>query len=278
MLAAAEAVRRRHGGSIDAIVYYGSCLRDGWRDDRIVDFYVLVQRYRDFYGSRLSAILNAVLPPNVFYLEAPFHDRVVRLKYAVMSLAAFEHGTSSAAFQPTFWGRFAQPCALAFARDDAVAARIADAVANAVTTLIDETRPLLPPEATSEALWIRAFAESYRSELRSERPQRARDLYLDSRQRYDALTATLRFPDSRARRPAWRAKWRWRARRISGKPLSVLRLLKAAFTFTNGLDYILWKIGRHSGATLEPTAWQRRHPILAAPVLAFRLYRRGGFR
>ena len=276
MLAAADAVRARHGASIDAIVYYGSCLRDGWRDDRIVDFYVLVGHYRDFYGSRLSAILNAVLPPNVFYLEAPFQDRVVRLKYAVVSLAAFEHGTSGAAFQPTFWGRFAQPCALAFARDDAVTARIADAVANAVTTLLDETRPLLVAAATSEALWIRAFAESYRSELRAEPPRRARDIYLANRERYDALIPAV--ATSPARRSAGRARWRWRGRRISGKLLSVLRLLKAAFTFSDGLDYILWKIGRHSGATIKPTAWQRRHPILAAPVLAFRLYRRGGFR
>lgn len=276
MLAAADAVRARHGASIDAVVYYGSCLRDGWRDDRIVDFYVLVQRYGDFYESRLSAVLNAVLPPNVFYLETPFQGRMVRLKYAVMSLAAFERGTSDAAFQPTFWGRFAQPCALAFARDDAVTARVADAVANAVTTLLDETRPLLPAAPTSEALWIRAFAESYRSELRSERPERARDIYLASRERYDALATAV--ATSPARWTARRVRWRWRRRRVSGKLLSVLRLLKAAFTFSDGLDYVLWKIGRHSGATLQPTAWQRRHPILAAPVLALRLYRRGGFR
>ena len=276
VLAAAEAVRKRHGGSIDAILYYGSCLRDGWRDERILDFYVLVDRYRDAYASRLAAMSNALLPPNVFYLETEFQDRTVRSKYAVMSLAAFERGTASAAFQPTFWGRFAQPCALAFTRDDAVTTRIEQAVANAATTMMDETRPLLPPQASSEALWTRAFAESYRSELRAERPQRGRDLYRADRERYDALTAAL--AASPARGSARRARWRWRGRRVGGKLLSVLRLLKAAFTFTDGLDYILWKIGRHSGATLRPTPWQRRHPILAAPVLAYRLYRRGGFR
>jgi hypothetical protein len=60
--------------------------------------------------------------------------------------------------------------------------------------------------------------------------------------------------------------------------LHVLRLAKAAFTFAGGLDYILWKIARHSGVTAEPTPWQRRHPLMAAPVLAWRLYRRGAFR
>lgn len=276
VLAAADAMRERHGESITAILYYGSCLRDGWQDDRILDFYVLVDRYRDVYASRPAAVLNAILPPNVFYLEVRFQNQTVRLKYAVMSLAAFEHGTSSAAFQPTFWGRFAQPCALAFSRDEEVTARIERAVANAAATMMDETRPLLPPQAGSEALWTRAFAESYRSELRAEQSQRGRDLYQANRERYDALTAAI--ASGPTKWSAQRARWRWRWRRISGKLLSVLRLLKAAFTFTNGLDYILWKISRHSGATVQPTAWQRRHPILAAPVLAFRLYRRGGFR
>lgn len=278
VLAAAEAVRARHGQSVLAILYYGSCLRDGWREDRIVDFYVLVGSYRDFYESRLTAIMNAILPPNVFYLETGYRAQTVRLKYAVMSLSAFAHGTSSAAFQQTFWGRFAQPCALAFARDDDVVRRVVDAVGNAARTLLDETRPLLPPTTTSEALWVRAFTESYRSELRAERPERGRDLYLADRDRYDALTANLPVADPDQQRPAWRARWRWRGRRIGGKLLSVLRLLKAVFTFADGLDYILWKIGRHSGVTVKPTAWQRRHPVLAAPVLAFRLYRRGGFR
>jgi hypothetical protein len=42
--------------------------------------------------------------------------------------------------------------------------------------------------------------------------------------------------------------------------------------------YILWKIERHSGVKATATPWQRRHPLLAAPGLAWRLYRRGAFR
>ena len=33
--------------------------------------------------------------------------------------------------------------------------------------------------------------------------------------------------------------------------LSVLRLLKALFTFEGGLDYIAWKLERHSGQRIE---------------------------
>ena len=63
-----------------------------------------------------------------------------------------------------------------------------------------------------------------------------------------------------------------------GKLFNIARLIKAAFTFEGGLDYILWKIARHSGVTIAVTDWQRRHPLLAAPGLAWRLYRRGAFR
>ena len=58
----------------------------------------------------------------------------------------------------------------------------------------------------------------------------------------------------------------------------MLRLVKASFTFENGAAYLIWKIRRHSGVEIELTSWQRRHPVLASPVLAWRLYRAGGFR
>ena len=75
---------------------------------------------------------------------------------------------------------------------------------------------------------------------------------------------------------AARRRWWWRRR--LGKGVQVLRLCKAAYTFTDGLDYVLWKIEQHSGVRAEPSDWQRRHPLLAAPSLAWRLYRRRAFR
>jgi hypothetical protein len=63
-----------------------------------------------------------------------------------------------------------------------------------------------------------------------------------------------------------------------GKLLNLARLVKAAFTFQGGLDYVLWKVKRHSGVEIQVTDWQRRHPVLAAPSLAWKLYRRGAFR
>jgi hypothetical protein len=44
------------------------------------------------------------------------------------------------------------------------------------------------------------------------------------------------------------------------------------------VDYVLWKIERHSGVTLDVEPRLKRLPLLAMGVLAWRLYRRGGFR
>ena len=56
------------------------------------------------------------------------------------------------------------------------------------------------------------------------------------------------------------------------------RLAKATLTFTGGVDYILWKVERHSGVRLEVSPFLRRHPLLALCSLSLRLYRRGGVR
>jgi len=70
----------------------------------------------------------------------------------------------------------------------------------------------------------------------------------------------------------------WGLRAFQGKLLSVFRLLKAATTFEGGVDYILWKIERHSGVSVEVAPRLKRRPLLAMGVLAWRLYRKGGFR
>jgi hypothetical protein len=80
------------------------------------------------------------------------------------------------------------------------------------------------------------------------------------------------------RRTRFVCRQSWRLRFFQGKVLSVLRLLKSAFTFVGGMDYILWKIERHSGVRVELPPRLRRRPLAAACVLAWRLYRRGGFR
>ena len=70
----------------------------------------------------------------------------------------------------------------------------------------------------------------------------------------------------------------WALRIAQGKLLSVARLLKALFTFDGGLDYIAWKLERHSGVPVEIPDKVRRYPLIFVWGLFWKLYRRGVFR
>jgi hypothetical protein len=284
-LALADAIRERHGGVV-AILFYGSCLRQpaaaAAPPDGILDFYVVVDRYRDAYPGRLLALANAVLPPNVFHAVTSWRGEPVRAKYAVISMAQFRRGLSPASLQTSLWARFAQPCRLVWVRDPQARAAIGAALADAAITMVAAIAPLLERGSTVEQLWPRGFQETYRAELRTEGAARAKDIYESARQRYDAITplasAAAGFADGHNARARRLAQVRWAGRRVLGKTLSVLRLIKSAFTFDGGVDYILWKIERHSGVRLPVSPWQRRHPLLASPVFLWRLYRLGAIR
>jgi hypothetical protein len=170
--ALADGIRATYGEALQAILFYGSCLRTG--DDRggMVDLYVIVGRYRDAYRSSWWAALNQLLPPNVFYLEIPFEGRMVRAKYAVLSMADLERGASPAWFHSYIWGRFAQPTVLLYASGPLVAERVCAALCQAVLTFIGRVIPRLPADFSVEDLWLRGLTLSYRTEFRAERPEK----------------------------------------------------------------------------------------------------------
>ena len=265
--AIAEAARRRHGDGIAAILFYGSCYRDGIVEDRLVDLYLLADDYRSVHRNTLSAWANALVPPNVYYLEAASDGETVRAKYALVTLDQLQSKVGRDTDNPYFWARFAQPTGLVWCRDDAVRKQVVASLGQAVRTTFAAARALTHDMAASEALWTMIFVETYRTELRAEKPFRAAEIYQSAKDRYDRITRALIKEGVEPQQHAW-ARTRRR-----GKLLSVLRLMKAAFTFTAGADYLAWKIERHSGTRVELTDWQRRHPILASPPILWRLLR-----
>ena len=291
-LSAAEALKSHFGPSVVAILFYGSCLRDGDDEGKILDFYVIVDRYRDTFGTSLKALANAVLPPNVFYFENPFEGRTVRSKVAVFSLKDFETAVSGGHFDSYVWARYAQPSALLYAESDDLRRRIGVAVGECALALVEKTVPLFDKPFTSADLWSRGFTETYRAELRSEGPGKGAEIYAQNAARYDSLTASTlalskwpvislgdgSYSASTGSGVRFRAGASWRMRRLYCSTLNVLRLIKAVFTFSGGIDYLAWKITRHSGVTIEITPWQRRHPLLAGLALFWRLRRKGAFR
>jgi hypothetical protein len=281
--AAAEALRAHYGSNVRAVVFYGSCLRDD-DPDGLLDFYVLVDRYRPALGV-LGAFFAACLPPNVYSHEFPTAGRIIRAKVAVMAWRPFMRGLTGRAFASTLSARFAQPAAIVFARDDRTIAELIGGFCGAVHTTIARTMPLMPARFTGRDLWRRAFAESFGAELRPETAARREAIVTRDRARYEAVTAAVlggpcadgTFVNHAAGRGG-RTRLLWRLRRIHGKTLNAARLIKAAFTFGGGLDYAAWKIGRHSGVRIALTAADRARPLIAGTRLFFLALRRGGLR
>ena len=184
--AIADEICRRHGDSVAAVLYYGSCLRKKTVDGGVLDFYALVDSYSAAYeGAPLMTLSNAMLPPNAFYVELPAgpgRPKELRFKYNIITTADFAHGTSMSSLHAIIWGRFCQPAALVYARDDAARTNVESMMTDAVITAVAHMVSFLPGEGdsvrfTPEALWQGGFRETYSSEFRTERPETIQQLY-----------------------------------------------------------------------------------------------------
>jgi len=267
--AMADSLREKLGSGVVAILAYGSCLRGVAAADSLIDLYVLTPSLGAMPASTASQWACRLLPPNVYYAECPFEGATLRCKYAMLPLDLFARWMAPATSNPYFWARFAQPCALIVAADAKTKADTVSAVAQAIRTAYGNARGISDGGDALD-IWQRLFENTYRTELRSERTNRARDILLADRAYYEGAAeraaSAIAIPAS------------WPMRRVAGRAWSVARLIKAAFTFSGGADYLAWKIERHSGHKLDLTDWQRRHPILASITLLPKLLRKGAVR
>lgn len=253
-------------GSVEAILTYGSCLRGISVYESLVDFYVIVDSPQNLPGNPLLRWLGRVLPPNVYYAETRIADKPVRAKYAVVDTVSFAKKVTRATGNPYFWARFAQPTGLVWSRDEKAKQRTIEAISSAMATMAAHVAGC----GGGLTGWRDCLVHTYATELRAEGPSRAEQIVKDNQAHYETIGALY------ANAAPIRPNWFWR--RIAGKSLSVARLVKAAFTFAGGADYLAWKISRHSGVEVKLTEWQRRHPILAAVYLLPSLLRKGAVR
>jgi hypothetical protein len=215
----------------------------------------------------------------------------LRAKVAVMTPSQFAAATHFRSLDTTIWARFSQPVAIAWTRDAAAKAGTVSLLARAVATAAHWAAYLGPEHGEPAAYWRALYAATYATELRVERSARSDEIVTHAAGRYARLLA-----------PAWRAvgvdfaaeagevrpsltapgrkqaRRLWALRRAAGKPLNIARLVKAASTFKGGADYLAWKAERHTQIPIDLTPWQRRHPILAAPRILWRLWRQGALR
>lgn len=280
-------IRQRYGQGLLAVLIYGSYLRG--KRDTLLDFYVLL----DSYGSMPKAWqgwLAKALPPNVYQIHHGLPPDDIRAKYALLTLDRFESAVRRD-YHSYFWARFAQPCGILYCRDDAVRGRVIDAICQSSMTFARRVAPGLPGVFDAKRLWANGLSLTYQCEFRSEPPGHAGKLFEYWPDYYRAVTRamaqaglgfeatetadTFRNVCSDGARRWSPASW-W-LRRVQGKVLSTLRLLKAALTFDGALEYLLWKIKRHSGVYIEPSNLQKKYPVIFAWPLLWRLWRKGAF-
>jgi hypothetical protein len=283
-----DALQARFGEALVAVLFYGSCLRNVDPAEGLVDLYAIVDDYRHAHPGPALRLANAWLPPNVFPLRASTAaGQPLLAKCAVLSLGDLERGTALW-FQSYLWGRFAQPSRLVYARDPDVARHIHLALARAVVTFLTQVVPCQAERFDSQVLWRRGLALSYATELRPEAADRPVQLAQHDREHYRRVTRAaapavpalqpdadrddgyLNLTTAAVRR---RAARRWKLRRLQGRTLNVLRLVKAVFTFENGVDYVAWKLQRHLGHPVEISPRVRRHPLIFGWPLLWRLLR-----
>jgi len=279
--AIAKAARRIAAGlGGQAVLFYGSVLRTGDLEG-VLDFYVLTET------PPRQGPLGRWLWPDVSYHEVAEGGRTIRAKVATMSLDRFTTAAEGRHFDTTIWARFVQPCALAWTIDQSVARKVREAVAAAIVTAGRYAAALGPSRGAARDYWKALFRATYATEFRVEKPGREDQLLEFAGDRFDrllplawnaasivfdnhdgALAPRLHLDERRFLRRSWAT------RRRAGKPLNLARLAKAAFTFDGAARYALWKIERHTGIALPLTPWRERHPILAAPGVLWRVWRR----
>jgi hypothetical protein len=287
-----EIIRQKHGDSILAIMVYGSWLRG--KRDTMLDFYVLLDNYSTL-DSSWQGWLCHLLPPNVYHICHPADSVAatpeLRAKYALLTHDRFCHAVK-ADFHSYFWARFAQPCRILYVRDEAARDKLDTAFDDAAATFIQKVLPVMGERFSSYDLWIRGFTLTYQCELRTEGIDRGSSIYAFNRVIYDRILQDFSDRNDQVSNADTTGGYlnhcsfvaqklsvvTWGTRRIQGKLLSALRLLKAAFTFSDPLEYLLWKIERHSGLYIEPTPRQLKHPLIFAWPLLWKLHKQGAFK
>jgi len=286
-------IRQKHGDALLAILVYGSWLRG--KRDTMLDFYVLVEDYRTL-DSAWQGWMCKLLPPNVYHIhhktdatDTESHD--MRAKYALLTLNRFRHAMQHD-FHSYFWARFAQPCEVLYTRDELTQTVLMDAFNSASTMFVRRVLPAMEDSFSGRDLWTRGLSLTYQCELRTESSNRGETIYEFNPAYYDNVTSSFaqentslsnsETADMYCNQSSGFARkfssLTWWLRRVQGKLLSGLRLFKAAFTFNQPLEYLLWKIERHSGLYVEPSQRQLKHPLIFAWPLIWKLHRLGAFR
>ena len=268
------AARLAEAAGAEAALFYGSNLRTGELEG-VLDFYLLMP------GEQVERIW-----PRVSYHEWETGGVTLRAKVATMAFATFDRACRGESRDTTIWARFVQPSALVWQSASGVKPRVIAALAHAARTAARLAVALGPKRGKAQDYWKALFRATYQAEFRVEKAGREDSILAVNASHFDGLLPLaleaegIAFArEGEVLSPAMSSgeqvkvlRW-WDRRRRLGKPLNVLRLLKASTTFEGAARYAAWKLERHTGVAVEVTPWRERHPVLAAPGALWKVWR-----
>lgn len=280
--------RGRFGPPLRAVVAYGSMLSDVTaKATSIFDFFLLTANYHSFHPSIVHAILNPVLPPNVYEvkIDAPPLGRLA-CKYSTVTLWQLGRETSQGSFDLYHAGRFSKRFGLCWAATEEVASRVVRAAVRATMRMGLIALPRLPERFSVEQFSRELLGLSYLADKRVEASDKVERIYRAEEDYYRRLHRALLDSWSAEPRSALRRdKERYCLSLAAGERQRLLhrgehlirmsrlrgqaRWPKYLFTYKNWVDYLISKIERAQGVRIELTERERRYPLLTA----FRHYR-----
>ena len=285
----ARAVVDAGGEAVRSLVFFGSRKTKARPDAySAYDIFVVVSAYTPFYRSlrehgrlrhrpAMGAALNAWLPPNQVSLPVNLADGTrVLAKCAVVSETALQRGTSPSRGDHFMAGRLFQPTEVLHSASPVAEEAVLSALVSAHVLTYDWVRPWLPARFDVADYCRTLLRVSYAGEIRPEPEGRAEALWRAQedylRPVYSVLLEALEARGDLVApaagmyglaRPA-RAWSRLRSRLYFQWSLvrATVRWAKYVVTFEDWLEFMLHKVRRHSGQTIELTERERRMPLI----------------
>jgi hypothetical protein len=296
---AADTIARAGGETVRGLIFFGSrrtaAAPDPWS---AYDFFVATRGYAGFYesmrasgharrGPRLLAALNAWLPPSQLHLRwrAPGGDQGLA-KCAVIDLDRLARETDKGRQDHFCIGRLFQPATLAYSADADSREALLDVLTRAHRLTYWWVRPWLPDRFDVEGYCRTLLEVSMRHEIRPEPRARVVGLWAAQRDEQMAVYPVLlrelvgkgELTEDAGRfavRRAVTATERLRTRAYFARSLAraTLRWPKYVVSVSGWLDYLLRKVERRTGHRIQPTAAERKLPLLLLWGKFYRFWR-----
>jgi hypothetical protein len=275
------------GDTTVALVHYGShAQQSDARPESAHDFFVIVDRYRDAYRSlallgvarfrpRVATLLNHILAPNVIRVTVPGVTPALEAKCAVYSWSDFRLAASVRAKDHFALGRLFQHLQLAWARDQDTRDRVIDVLVGARIATFAWGRSYMPRQFDVDAYCRTLLETSFAAEVRPEGSERVDMLLAAQRETLIPVYSELldQFVQQRilarngkvytmvAHVGKW-AKFRAAMYFRRSKIRATARWFKYVALYDDWLEYILKKISRRGGVSVELTERERRWPLI----------------